>query len=79
MDKYIKAMDFGKKIVDSFIADGTLGNAEQCHRKYERFFDGIIEVAIYDANLSQEEFAQLQRCSRMTTTEYWDWRKSYGK
>ena len=72
-------MDFFKGIIDAFIADGTLGNAEECHRRAEKFFDGIREVAIHDAALSMEDYSLLQRCSRMTTTEYWDWRKSYGK
>lgn len=79
MEKYLKAMDYGKKLTDSFIADGSLGGVEECHRRTERFFDGIIEVAIYDPDLSQEDFAQLQVSAKMRTVEYWRWRQNYGK
>ena len=79
MEKYLKAMDYGRKVILALIAEGNLGSPEQVQGRWERFFDGIVEVALYDTEISQEEFAQLQACCRMSQDQYQEWRQSYGK
>lgn len=79
MEKYLEAMDFGRRVIRVIIAEGKIGDAKEVAGRWAKFFDGIIEVAIYDHQLSQEEFAQLQACCEMGWNEYQEWRQNYGK
>ena len=58
MEKYKQAFEFYKTIVKSFMREGMSEIAARAHCEY--LADGIIQVAIYDADITPEQFDEIQ-------------------
>ena len=53
MDKYRKAFEYYKKLVASY------GNLEEGRNTWWKLLEGIREVALYDSDITEEEFNEI--------------------